>query len=106
MPMMDIRPVPVNMRYRSMGMDMIVRFLDSKPFVIMLMMFIVVMGMMVRYRFMGMQMAVLFPAKDEYPAKHQCRGKPVLRRRAFAEHDDREQCADEWPYGKECGSSG
>ena len=75
MPMMDIGPVPVDMRYGPMGMAMVVRFPDIHPFVIMLMVLIVEMPMVMRDCFMGVQMAVLFPVKDEYPAKHQCRGR-------------------------------
>jgi hypothetical protein len=48
MAVMDIRPVPVDMRYWPMGMDMVVRFPDIHPIVCMLMMLIVEMPVVVR----------------------------------------------------------
>jgi hypothetical protein len=55
---------------------------------------------------MSVQMPVPFPVKQEYPAKHQNRGKPVWRRRAFAEQDDRQQRADKRPNGKKSAGPG
>jgi hypothetical protein len=74
MAVMDIRPVPVDMRYGLMGMDMVVRFLASHPFVGMLMVLIVEMPVVMSDRFMGVLMPVFFPVQNAYPAEHQCRG--------------------------------
>ena len=67
MPVMDIRPVPMNMVYWPMGMDMVVRFLDIHPILCMLMMLIVEMPMVMHEYFMRVQMPVPFPVKQEYP---------------------------------------
>jgi hypothetical protein len=68
MPVMDIRPVPVDMRYGLMAMDMVVRFPGIHPFVSMLMVLIVEMPMVMHDCFMAVQMPVLFPVKQDYSA--------------------------------------
>ena len=76
MAMMDIRPVPMDMRYGPMGMDMVVRFPDINPFVSMLMVLIVEMPMVMRNCFMGVQMQVPFPVEKENTGYHKNCGAP------------------------------
>ena len=61
MAVMDIRPVPVDVRYGPMSVDMVVRFIAVAAFVGMLMMLIVRMPVAMSDCFMGMQMPVPFP---------------------------------------------
>jgi len=70
-PVMDIRPVSVNMSHGPVSMDMDVGLLVICKRVGMPVMLIVNVFMQMRNGFMGVEMAVLFPVKQEYSRKHQ-----------------------------------
>jgi len=71
MPVMDVWPVPMDMRYWAMGMSMVVRFRHIEPSVSMRMVLIVNVYVSMCKGLMCVQVPVFFPVKKEDTGHHE-----------------------------------
>jgi len=95
MPMMDVGPVHMCMRYRFVHMYMIVLPFVFSVIVLMEMVLLMLMGMGVGKLFMPVKVPVHFPIEAEHPRKHNQRRHPILSGWALSKNYDGEDGADE-----------
>jgi hypothetical protein len=95
MPMMDIRPMDVCVRYRLMLMEMVMLSIRFTIIVFVKMVFIMIVGMGVSNRFMSVKVPMHFPAEKQHTGKHQRSCHPVCSRGLFTQNNNGKDCAKE-----------